>query len=262
MSYSGGHRRTLRRAGGCRDARALALASISQVCVQSQNGRTSESLRCLSADLAAYISAHGIVPVPSTLRQLELRCGAKGVGTDILFEVAEVTKPLPGPAQLWEMWEGPLQDLVARGTRDSAKGSVFGLSVYLSSPRTVAVLTRQESPYDVAIRSTDDNGVYVEGKYHEMVDGVALVATHGALGFHVCERDRSRALPSFAFQCPPSEGDGTVAELFSKSGVAGCRISMLGLLCPIRRICRNPKPLYRCSSAGGERHAFGGVLCG
>ena len=111
--------------------------------VQSQNGRTSESLRCLSADLAAYISAHGIVPVPSTLRQLELRCGAKGVGTDILFEVAEVTKPLPGPAQLWEMWEGPLQDLVARATRDSAKGSVFGLSVHLASPRTVAVLARQ-----------------------------------------------------------------------------------------------------------------------
>ena len=80
------------------------------------------------------------------VRQLELRCGAKGVGTDILFEVAEVTKPLPGPAQLWEMWEGPLQDLVARGTRDSAKGSVFGLSIYLASPRTVAVLTRWRPP--------------------------------------------------------------------------------------------------------------------
>ena len=193
--------------------------------LQSRNGRASESLRCLSADLAAYISTHGNLPVPSTLRHLELRCGAKGVGTDILFEIAEVTEPLPGPAQLWEMWEGPLQNLVARATRGSSKGSVFGFSVYLSSPRTVAVLTRQESPYDVAIRSTDDNGVYVEGKYHEMVDGVALVATHGALGFHVCERDRSRVLPSFAFQCPPSEGDGTVAELFSKK--RGRRMSNL-----------------------------------
>ena len=193
--------------------------------VQSQNGRTSESLRCLSADLAAYISAHGIVPVPSTLRQLELRCGAKGVGTDILFEVAEVTKPLPGPAQLWEMWEGPLQDLVARATRDSAKRSVFGLSVHLASPRTVAVLARQESPYDLVIRSMDDKSVYVEGKYHEMVDGVALVATHGALGFHVCKRDPARALPSFAFKCPRSEGEATVAELFSKK--RGRRMSNL-----------------------------------
>ena len=64
-----------------------------------------------------------------------------------------------------------------------------------------------------------------KGKYHEMVDGVALVATHGALGFHVCERDRSRVLPSFAFQCPPSEGEATVAELFSKK--AGRRMSNL-----------------------------------
>ena len=64
--------------------------------LQSRNGRASESLRCLSADLAAYISTHGNLPVPSTLRHLELRCGAKGVGTDILFEIAEVTETATG----------------------------------------------------------------------------------------------------------------------------------------------------------------------
>ena len=159
------------------------------------------------------------------------------------LEIAEVTEPLPGPAQLWEMWEGPLQNLVARATRGSSKAVFWFLSLSIE-PRTVAVLTRQESPYDVAIRSTDDNGVYVEGKYHEMVDGVALVATHGALGFHVCEQDRSRVLPSFAFQCPPSEGDGTVAELFSKRGAAGCRISMRALRFPIKRICRESQAAF------------------
>ena len=92
--------------------------------LQSRNGRASESLRCLSADLAAYISTHGNLPVPSTLRHLELRCGAKGVGTDILFEIAEVTEPLPGPAQLWEMWEGPLQNWLL-GRREAAQKAVF-----------------------------------------------------------------------------------------------------------------------------------------
>ena len=184
-----------------------------------RSGTATEGMRCLAAELARHLALEDGMPTPSRLRFFELRCGTWGIGTNIQFEMAELTEPLPGPDQLWTLWGPTLEALVASSLKDSNKSSVFGVSVYVSSPRAVAVVTRQDPALQFEIESVpEEDALWVRGKFTQMVAGAAAVMTEGSLGYRACEFDKALNLPSFAFRCRGSSTDtsASTVEVFAR----------------------------------------------
>jgi len=184
-------------------------------------GRATEAMRCLAAELARSISQHNKLPAPSIQRYFELECGTRGVGTEIQFEMAEVSEPVPGPEALWKAWSSVLTPLIEGSVQSSTKATHLGVSVYVEAPRAVAVVVSQSVPLEFKVVPTKEGsrtGFSVIGKFHTMVEGAAALATDGALGFQACERDPALTLPSFSFQCwsAPVKGRPITVEIFSR----------------------------------------------
>ena len=137
--------------GGCRDARAFALASISQISTAISK-RSRERITSLSGCRPGSLYFYARY---SACRQLydnwSFVAARKALELTSLFEVAEVTEPPSGTGTTLGNVGRTSSRLGRSGNeRQLKRECFFGLSVYLSSPRTVAVLTRQESPYDLA----------------------------------------------------------------------------------------------------------------
>ena len=194
-------------------------------------GRATEAMRCLAAELARYVSQNNQLPRPSLQRYFEMQCGTFGVGTEVQFEVAEVSEPLPDPEQLWKFWGTTLKSVIEQTSRQGTKASNFGVSVYVASPRAVAVVVTQTIPLDLAVKpyhNEQGQGFILEGKFHSMMDGAAAVTTDGTLGYRACDVDTTRALPSFRFDCPQSGQAGTPATVEVFSRVPGRLVANLG----------------------------------
>ena len=184
----------------------------------------SQSMHCLAEKVARWYVKERRLPSALVKRRMELRCGTRGVGSDVRFISAEVPAPAPDDASLWDLWQGELHELLSNSIADRTRSMEIGFAVLVAAPLSVAVVAKQDVPMILEIDG-DPARVRISGKLHQMAEGIALVRNEGPLNYRVCSPSGSRALPSFEFDCGISSAESQVYELFVRR--PGRRISDL-----------------------------------